>query len=53
MLSVLIQNALMAWSIDAEDAIMLLDIPSKMNKVQNDQLAFILIDICLNDTLYR
>ena len=34
----------MAWSTDAENAKMLLDIPSPMNNAINDQLALNLVD---------
>ena len=41
----------MAWSTDARDAKMLLDIPFPMNKVINDQLVFNLVDICPDNML--
>ena len=42
---------LIDWSTDAEDAKMLPDIPSLMNNIINDQLAFNLVDILLDNTL--
>ena len=41
----------MAWSIDAEDAKILLDIRSLTNNVTNGQLALNLVDICFDNTL--
>ena len=41
----------MAWSADANNAKMLLDIPSTINNVLNDQLALNLGDICYDNTL--
>ena len=47
----LIQNALMAWSTDEEDATMLLDIPSPIDNVINVHLNLKLVDICFDNTL--
>ena len=41
----------MVWSIHADDAKMLLDIPFPMNYVTIDQLALNLIYVCLHNTL--
>ena len=41
----------MAWSTDQENARMLLDIPSPMNNVINDQLTLKLFDIYFDNTL--
>ena len=41
----------MAWSTDADDAKMLLDIPLSMNYVIIDQLVLNLVEICLDNTL--
>ena len=41
----------MVWSSDVDDAKMLLDIPFPMSQVITDQLAFNLVDICLDNTL--
>ena len=42
---------LMVWSTGSDDAKMLLDIPFPMNQVITDQLAFNLVDICLDNML--
>ena len=41
----------MVWSAYVDDAKMLLDIPFPMNYVIIDQLAFNLVDMCLDRTL--
>ena len=41
----------MVWSTGADDAKMLLDIPFPINHVINNQLAFNLVDICLDSML--
>ena len=42
---------LTAWFTNAKDAKMLLDIPSPINNVLNDQLALNLVNNCLDETL--
>ena len=42
----------MAWSTDAGDAKMLLDIPLSMNYVIINQLVLNLVEICLDNTLH-
>ena len=41
----------MSCSTDEENARMMLDVPSPMNNVINDQLILNLVDICFDDTL--
>ena len=43
----------MVWSTGADDAKMLLGIPFPMNQVITDQLAFNLVDICIDNILYN
>ena len=49
--AILILNTFHDMVNHAEDTKMLLDVPSSMNNVINDQFVFNLIEICLDSTL--